>query len=246
MTTLDQRTSIDERLDRLSEQVEAIAAELRRQRQEREKYQELTRDVTPVLRSALDSVGRELDELSAEVSLADAVAFLEELARALPTLRAAITQLEGFAELAGEVSDLSRPVMELLAERLGELDEKGYFDFARSGLGVIDRIVTGFSEDDVEALGDNVVLILNTIKDMTQPEVMTMLRRTVSVVREDQAAAAAAPPPSLFSLLREMRDPQVRRGLARVLDMLRSAAPDTTTDDNRQEVRHGDSHDRGT
>ncbi len=231
MTTLDQRASVEERLDRLSEQVEAIAVELRRQREEREKWQELSTDLTPVVRSALDSVGRELDELSAEVGLVDAVRFLEELARALPTLRAVLAQLEALAELGGEVSALSRPAMEFLGERLGELDAKGFFDFVRSGWGVIDRIVTDFTEEDVEALGQNVTLILNTVKDMTQPEVMTMLRRTVSVVREDQVAAAA-PPPSLFSLIREMRDPQVRRGLARVLDMLRSAAPNTTTDEN--------------
>ena len=34
-------------------------------------------------------------------------------------------------------------------------------------------MVTSFGEDDVAALGDNVVLILNTLKEMTQPEVMT-------------------------------------------------------------------------
>lgn len=241
MTTLEQRASVDERLDRLSEQVEAIATELRRQRQEREKWQELALDATPVMRSALDSVSRELDDLSKEVSLADALGFLEELVLALPTLRAAVAQLEGLAELAGELSTLSRPVMELLTRRLAEADEKGYFDFARSGWGVVDRIVTDFSEEDVEALGQNITLILNTVKEMTQPEVMAMLRRTVTVVREDQAAAAAAPPPSLFSLLREMRDPQVRRGLARVLDMLRSAAP---TAGDAEQTGHDRTEDR--
>ena len=79
-----------------------------------------------------------------------------------------------------------------------------------------------FDEDDVAALGDNVVLILETVKEMTQPEVMTMLQRTAHVVNEP--GTAPTEPPSLFALLREMREPEVRLGLARLLDVLRSLA----------------------
>ena len=37
---------------------------------------------------------------------------------------------------------------------------------------IADRVVTEFTEEDVKALGDNVVTILNAVKEMTQPEVM--------------------------------------------------------------------------
>ncbi len=246
MTTVEVSARLEERLDRLDAAVAEIAAELRRQREERERWRELSADLAPVARSALESVSRELDELSGEVDLSDLVGFLEDLARALPALRAGLAGLQAFSELAAEVSGLGRPALESLTVRLAELDEKGYFAFAKAGLGVVDNVVTSFSEEDVRALGDNVVLILETIKEMTQPEVMTMLRRTVHTVREDQAAPA--PPPSLVSLLREMRDPQVRRGLARVLDMLRSAAPplDTESTDDHRRSEHGDHDDRRT
>ena len=35
-----------------------------------------------------------------------------------------------------------------------------------------------FSKEDVEALGDNIVLILETGKEMTQPEIMQMMQST--------------------------------------------------------------------
>ena len=114
--------------------------------------------------------------------------------------------------------------MKALTERLQEMEERGYFEFVTSGMGIVDRIVTTYTEEDVTALGDNIVLILDTVKEMTQPEVMTMLRRTFHTVGE----AEAGEPPSTFALLRQMRDPQVRRGLARVLSMLRSVGDDTT------------------
>ena len=155
----------------------------------------------------LDRMAHQLDELTAEMHRQRA-------------------QREVLAELYGEAVGLSGPAVQSLVDRLQVAEERGYLDFARSGLGVVDRVVTSFDEDDVEALGDNVVLILETVKEMTQPEIMTMLRRTAHLVNEP--GLEAAEPPSLLRLLRDMRDPQARRGLARVLAVLRSMG-DTTT-----------------
>ena len=46
---------------------------------------------------------------------------------------------------------------------------------------ILDNMVTSFSEEDVNRLGDNIVLILNTVKDMTQPEIMSFVRNTLLV-----------------------------------------------------------------
>jgi uncharacterized protein YjgD (DUF1641 family) len=156
------------------------------------------------------------------MSIEDAVSFLRRLIEALPTLEAGLGQLEAVAELARQVSELGRPVLDTATTRLAELDERGYFGFVRAGAGVMDRVVTSFSEEDVAALGDNIVLILDTVKQMTQPEVMGMLRRTIHTVQEEEPGE----PPSLLSLVREMRDPQVRRGLSRLLAALRSMGQD--------------------
>ena len=85
----------------------------------------------------------------------------------------------------------------------------------------MDRVVTSYTEEDVEALGDNIVLILNTVKEMTQPEVMSMLQRTFESVQEEETHFEETPPGAL-ALFREMRDPDVRRGLNKVVSMLRS------------------------
>ncbi len=120
-----------------------------------------------------------------------------------------------------EITQLAGPVMDMLTQRLGELEAKGYFSFATSGLGVVDKVVTSFDEEDVEALGDNIVLILNTVKEMTQPEVMGLLNRAALEVQELEDAPVG-PAPSMFALLKQMRDPQVRIGLDRTLTVLRS------------------------
>lgn len=129
-----------------------------------------------------------------------------------------------------EITQLAGPVMDMLTARLTELEAKGYFTFAEGGLGIVDKVVTSFDEDDVDALGDNIVLILNTVKEMTQPEVMGLLNRAAVEVQELEDAPAG-PAPSMFALLKQMRDPQVRIGLERTLTVLKSLgskAPETS------------------
>ncbi|MBK8076560.1 MAG: DUF1641 domain-containing protein [Kineosporiaceae bacterium] len=78
------------------------------------------------------------------------------------------------------------------------------------------EVVTSFGEEDLKALGANVVLILKTVQQMTQPQIMHFLSTAISDIQE----VDEAPPPSAVKLLSQMRDPQVRRGLSRTLAVL--------------------------
>ena len=221
MTTLISEAGPEDRLEALTEQVAWLVADARSRRTERERWTELSHDLMPIGTQALSSVGGTLQEL--DVDVADFTRFARALIDALPALEAAVDQIGPMAELAGTLSELSGPALDAATSRLAEADRKGYFALARGAVGIVDQVVTSFTEEDVAALGDNIVLILNTVKDMTQPEVMGMLRRTIHTVQEQEEPVE---PPSMFALLREMRDPQVRRGLGRMLAVLRTMGED--------------------
>lgn len=141
---------------------------------------------------------------------------------------------DSYSELIGDLSPIASQGMTSLSRGLAEAEARGYVGFARSGLGVVDRVVTSFDESDVEALGDNIVLILETLKEMTQPEVMQLLKTTVHEIQEVEEPAE---PPSLFSLLRELRTVEARRGLYRLVVALRSlGAPTSTIEEERKEA----------
>lgn len=235
MTTVATERTTDERLDLLAEQVAEMADEMRRQRLQREQWADLVADSAPVVSGAFDMMSRELETLSDDVSVEDAVALARALARAVPTMEALLRQLESLNALAGDVVPLATPAMATLTSTLQEFDDKGYFAFAKGGAGIVDKVVTSFTEDDVEALGDNVVLILNTVKEMTQPEVMTLLQRTALTAQDVDDEFADAP--SMFALLKQMRDPQTRRGLGRVMTMLRTIGADQSASDNTDTER---------
>ena len=112
---------------------------------------------------------------------------------------------------------------------LDGMDHKGYFLFAKGGMQIVDNIVTSFTEEDVKQLGDNIVLILRTVKEMTQPEVMNLLHNTVQVIDPEQTGKVET---SIPSLLGQMRDPGVRRGLALTMRMLKNLGAQAPADGN--------------
>ncbi|MCJ7724841.1 MAG: hypothetical protein MUP76_00425, partial [Acidimicrobiia bacterium] len=71
----------------------------------------------------------------------------------------------------------------------------------------------------------NIVLILNTVKEMTQPEVMQLLQRTAAGVRDAEVEEIG-----LLKLMWGMRNPAVRRGMSRMLKVLESFADVTPAD----------------
>lgn len=234
MTTTTTPLSTDERLELLTEQVTMMAEELRAQREQRERWAELVSDSSPVLSGAMEMATRELDALSEDVTIEDAARLARTLARAVPTLEAMLAQLESLHALTEDVVPLASPAMATLTATLQEAEEKGYFTFARGGLQIVDQVVTSFDEEDVKALGDNVVLILNTVKELTQPEVMALLQRTAVTAQEVDEEFAE--PPSMFALLKQMRDPQTRRGLGRVMTMLHTIGAEQSVSDRTPPV----------
>jgi uncharacterized protein YjgD (DUF1641 family) len=154
------------------------------------------------------SVEQRLSEIEEQI------AFLVEEARARQAAR------ESMSDLATDLTPIARQGMDSVTGLLARAEDKGYVEFAQSGVGVLDRVVTSFTSEDVEALGDNIVLILRTVKEMTQPEIMQMLQSTFHNVQiQDELMLE---PPGLLALLRQMREPDARRGLARLLAALRS------------------------
>lgn len=243
-TAAPERTEeLERKIDALTEQVAFLAAEARESRLRRLRWEEFQEDAMPIAGHALEVLTRELDDLSQDVQISDLGDLVREFIRVAPILDRMLSYLEAGSELVADMMPLTDHVMDVTTDSLVSLDQKGYFKFARSGVHVVDRIVTGFSEDDVEQLGDNVVLILETIKEMTQPEIMAALHRMIGAVQRQQQQIAAEPekPPSLFRLLGQLRDPEIRRGMGRALNTLRAVSvvdvttPTPTRDKTKQD-----------
>ncbi|OFW67243.1 MAG: hypothetical protein A2Z12_05880 [Actinobacteria bacterium RBG_16_68_21] len=206
------------RVDELTARVETLVAAMEEERRIRASWADFRTDLAPVAATAMERSIEWFDET--RIDPMAVVDLLARLAQAAPRLEKSVDTLVSVGELAGEAGDVGGVVFESMIGRLDDLGRRGYFTFAAGLMDVLDRIITSFGEEDLQLLGDNVVLILETVKEMTQPEVMRMLQRTVRIVQEGEEPEKL----SLFGLLREMRDPEVKLGLHRALSLLRGLA----------------------
>ncbi|MGI9612297.1 MAG: DUF1641 domain-containing protein [Acidimicrobiales bacterium] len=172
-------------------------------------------------------------EPGTEPTIAGLESKIDVLTRQLAVLTADVearqAQRRVFTELTADVTGISDGAVALVTDRLARAEERGYFGFARAGAGVVDRVVTGFDERELDQLGDNVVTILETVKEITQPEMLALLAQMVDAVKRQQERVDAEPieAPSLWALAKSIRHPDVRRAIARALGTLRAVSVET-------------------
>jgi len=204
------------KLDRLSEQVAHLYGRARA-------LEELKDELVPVARDALSGLQRELGALEPELDAAEVTFLLRKLLRATPRFIWLLDRLESVAALVEEVEPLLKDVAHAGIERLDQAERRGYFRLLRGGLALFDRIATHYSQADLDALSDNLVTILDTVKSFTQPRVLGFAQSALA------AATTAAPPRvTLWGLVRALREPEMQQALGVTLEMLRHVARRST------------------
>jgi len=211
---------LNQKVDALSAQVDYLVENARQQQSRRQERDELIGDLTPIAGEAYRLSVQQLNEIEGYVQLEDIFRVMKRLMRNTRNIEKMLDQMEAVSELTSEVMPLTEGMFLTLMSRLDEMERKGYFTFLQGGIEIMDTVVSNFTEEDVTQLGDNIVLILNTMKEMTQPEVMQLLSSTASVMREEDIPENV----SMLYLMRQFNDPAVRKGLARTMNVLKTVS----------------------
>ena len=209
---------LNQKVDALTAQVAFLAEEARLEKRRRQEWDDLKNDLTPVVTEVYNLSVQQLEEVESYVQFEDLIRLIKRLIRNTRNLEEMLDQIESLADLSKEVAPLSRDVFVMAMTQLDEMERKGYFAFLQGGMNIMDEVVTNFSEKDVQQLGENIVLILRTLKEMTQPEIMQMLSTTATVMRDEDVPESV----SMFALVRQLNDPAVKRGLAKTLEVLKT------------------------
>ena len=210
-------TELNQKIDSLTAQVAYLTEQAQIAERQRQDRNELVRDLTPIANDLFRLSVEQLEEIQGYIELADLLRLFKRLLRNGRNIEKMLDQMESIMDLLDTVGPLADQAFGKAVTTLNEFDQKGYFAFARGGMKLMDNVVTSFSEEDVDRLGDNIVLILNTVKDMTQPEIMNFVRNTLLVAEDEISKPVDI---SYSGLLRQMRDPAVRRGLALTMRVL--------------------------
>jgi uncharacterized protein YjgD (DUF1641 family) len=217
---------LNQKIDVLTNQVQVLAQYVQDQQRRQREWDELKADLVPVANDMYLVAVEQLSEIEAYVQLEDLVYLMKRLARNSQNVERLLDQVESLSDLLQDASPIVNEAVLSTVEELDAMEQRGYFNLAKEGKYVLDQVVDAFGPEDARQLGDNIVTILTTVKEMTQPEVMGMVQNLAGGLRHVEAMPQDAST-SLWGLLKQFRDPKVRRGLAMTMGMLRIMGEET-------------------
>ncbi|MCB2203834.1 DUF1641 domain-containing protein [bacterium] len=213
---------LQEQIDEINSKLDIVITELAHQQRHRREMEDLKDDLMRVGRDLYKSTVEELEEIHDEVSTGDMAHLGKKLLRNVNNITRSFEQLESVKGFVEDFAPVSRQLSIDLMRRLHEMDQKGYFEFLRELSRMTDTVVTSFSAEDVKQLGDNIVTILNTIKSLTQPDMLQAVNNALVVYKKLDITIDEKV--SLTTLVREINSPEVKRGIAFMLEFLKNLA----------------------
>ena len=201
----------------LNEKVDSLVAYFEEQQKRQQAFNELKDDLIPIANQMIKISIDELAEIGTEFSGEDLLFLMKRVLRDTQLLIKSLNHLEALMGLADEANILGKQIFSTAVEKLDELERKGYFKFANQSIKLMDRVVEEFDEDSMDQLADNIVPMMKTVKKITQPEVIGLADRALDALATNEHDKK---PPSMLQILGKMRDPDVRKGLSKMLSLL--------------------------
>ena len=175
--------NVQSQIDEINRKLDIILEEIFIQKQSREATKDLIGDLSIIGKDAFKNAVIHLDKAGVELDSEALIGTGIRLIRNIENINEFLDTLESINDFLKDASPIIHQAGLDAIQKLHELDQKGYIDFIRELIKVIDNIVTGFTTEDVKALADNIVTILNTVKNMTQPDVLEAINNAVKVYK---------------------------------------------------------------
>lgn len=211
---------IERQLAEINQRLNLITEYLQEQKRRQQEWDELKSDLTLVGKDVFQTAVQELDEISYHFDTADLLYLLKKLLRNTRNLTKMMDQLESATDFLHDITPLGKHILDELMENLTRLERKGYFDFGREALKIVDTIVTSFTVEDVRLLRENITGILLTVKSLTQPQMLSSINNALNFFQKMEVMVEQHV--SYWSLLKELRDPEFKRGLAFAVQFMKS------------------------
>jgi uncharacterized protein YjgD (DUF1641 family) len=226
MEPVNKDTILAEQLARIQQKLDAITDEMAIMRRQRQEMDDLKEDLTRVARDMFDSAVVEFEDIAPFVKTGDFLFLLKKVLRNTNTITRMMERLEGAIDFVEDAQPIGKELFQDGLMRLHELDQKGYFDYLRETAKITDNIVSHFSVEDIRMLADNIVAILETVKKITQPDMLHAVNNAVMIYKN--LNTEELPKYSIWKALREMNSPEMQKGLGMMVTFMKNISQQQT------------------
>jgi len=220
--------NLEKRIEALDKKMDLILEHVHRQKMNSTMVEDLIGDLSIIGKDAYDSTVQELDKRQVVLEPSDLTDLAVSFLRNIGNIKTVMETLEMAVDLGKEVGPIANEVIIDFTRQMNEFEQKGYFEFFREFGPIIDNIVTGFSPEDLKGLAQNIVSILNTVKEMTQPEVLGTMQNAIKAFNSMETESV--PSYSVWKLMREMNSPEMKKALGYGITFMKNVSKDVQTE----------------
>ena len=193
----------------LNQKVDTILDYVNQQRLKSQAIEDLVADVSIIGKDAYDSTVKALDEHEVVLDPDQLRELGIRAAQNIGNFNTLLDTMGSAMHLVKDVGPIANEVIIDATKKLHEFEEKGYFEFMKEFGAVIDNIVTHYGINDVRMLADNVVTILDSVKNLTQPDMLKSIDTAVKVFSNMETENV--PEYSIFKVMREINKPEMKK-----------------------------------
>lgn len=212
--------NIQKQIDEINRKLDLILEEVIFQKRNREATEDLLTDLSIVGKDVFNTAVVELDKAGIELQSETVSGLFIRLLRNLDNINELLDTIESVNDFLKDAAPILRQAGLDAIHKLHELEKKGYFEFLSELSRVLDNIVQGFTAEDVRLLADNIVTILNTVKNLTQPDMLAAINNAVRIYKSIEIQDV--PEISLWKALRELNSPEMRKALGFLITFLKN------------------------
>lgn len=216
MTENNMQTQIDD----INRKLDLVLLYVNEQRLKRVMVEDLVADLSIVGTDMFRNAVYELDNQGIELDVDQLKIMFFKLIKNIGNFNKVLEMFESLTDFLADAGPIAREVTIDLIKKLHEFEQKGYFEFFKELFSVMDNIVENYSQEDVRLLSDNIVTILDTIKNLTQPEMLMAMNNAINVFKNVDTTDIKEY--SVWKVLREMNSPEMKRGIGFMMAFIKN------------------------
>jgi len=208
----------------LNQKVDTILEYVNQQRLKSEAVEDLIADASIIGKDVYDTTVKALDEHEVVLEPDELRELGIRVAQNVGNFNTLLDTMGSAMDLMKDVGPIANEVIIDTTKKLHEFEQKGYFDFMREFGQIIDNIVTHYEVEDVRMLADNVVAILDTVQNLTQPDMLKSVDNAVRIFASLEMDNI--PEYSIFKVMREMNKPEMKKALGFFMTFMKNLSKD--------------------
>jgi uncharacterized protein YjgD (DUF1641 family) len=217
--------NIQEQINDINRKLDLVLEEVMAQRETRQSVEDLTTDLTIIGTDLFKATVTELDNAGVELDGEAVKQLMLKLVRNVGTINEMFEMMESVNDLAKDASPILHQMGLDGINMMNQFEQKGYFDFLREAMKIMDNVVTHFTVEDVRLLAENIVTILETVKSLTQPDMLKAINSGLVVYKSIEVEDIEEY--SLWKAMKAMNSKEMKRGLGFMITFLQNIAKET-------------------